>query len=196
MGPVLCLVTDRRRFGASWERAMLDRVHAAAVAGVHLVQIRERNLDGGPLMRLVSACLETVRGTHTRVVVNDRLDVALAARAHGVHLRSDSFAAPRVRSMAPSGFLIGRSVHSVAEAVSAGEPGALDYLVFGTVFSSSSKPGHPPAGLGELSAVVRASRVPVLAIGGVTADRIGDVMTAGAAGVAGITMFDTSPFVS
>jgi thiamine-phosphate diphosphorylase len=196
MGPVLCFVTDRRRFGASWESALLDRVRAAAVAGVHLVQIRERDLDGGPLMRLVCSCLEAVRGTQTRIIVNDRLDVALAARAHGVHLRGDSFAPRRIRSWAPSEFLIGRSVHSVEEAVVAAEPGGVDYLVFGTVFSSASKPGHPPVGLGELSAVVRATRVPVLAIGGVTADGIREVMMTGAAGVAGISMFDTLPFVS
>jgi thiamine-phosphate diphosphorylase len=194
--PVLCLVTDRRRFGAPWETALVERVRTAAIAGVDLVQIRERDLDGGPLMRLVSACVETVRGTHTRIVVNDRLDVALAARAHGVHLRGDSFAARRVRPCVPSGFLIGRSVHSVTEAAATGEPGVVDYLVFGTVFSSSSKPGHPTAGLGELWAVVRATRVPVLAIGGVTSDGIRDVMTTGAAGVAGISMFDTTPFVS
>jgi len=189
--PVVCLITDRRRFGTSWEAALVERVRAAARAGVHLVQIRERDLDGGPLTRLVSSCFEAVRGTRTRVLVNDRLDVALAAGAHGVHLRADSFAAPRVRACAPSAFLIGRSVHSLAEAVEAAEHGGLDYLIFGTLFETSSKPGRRPAGLGALAAVSVSTGLPVLAIGGITAGRVDEVMRAGAAGVAAIGMFDT-----
>ena len=196
MNPVLCLVTDRRRFGAPWESAVVDRVHAAATAGVHLIQIRERDLDGGPLMHLVSASLEAVRGTRTRVVVNDRLDVALATGAHGVHLRGDSFAASRVRAWTPAGFLIGRSVHSAAEAVASADDGSTDYLIFGTVFESTSKRERVAAGLNKLSEVVRVTRIPVLAIGGITADRIAEVMQAGAAGVAGISMFDMLPLVS
>ena len=191
MKPVVCLITDRRRFGTSWEAALVERVRAAARAGVHLVQIRERDLDGGPLTRLVSSCVEAVRGTWTRVLVNDRLDVALAAGAHGVHLRADSFAAPRVRACVPSPFLIGRSVHSVAAAVAATEAGAVDYLIFGSVFETSSKPGRAPAGLAALAGVAAATRLPVLAVGGITAERIDDVMAAGASGVAAISMFDT-----
>ena len=79
MGPVLCLVTDRRRFGAAWEPALVERVRAAARAGVHLVQVRERDLDGGPMARLTEQCVDAVRGTRARVLVNDRVDVALAA---------------------------------------------------------------------------------------------------------------------
>jgi len=171
--------------------ALIDRVRAAARAGVHLVQVRERDLDGAALTRLVSACVDAVRGTRTRIVVNDRLDVALAADAHGVHLRGDSFAASRVRAAAPPRFLIGRSVHSVEDAVAATERGALDYLIFGTVFGSSSKPGREPAGLAGLAAVAATTPLPVLGIGGITVERIAGVMAAGAAGVAAISMFDT-----
>jgi thiamine-phosphate pyrophosphorylase len=189
--PVLCLVTDRHRSGPAWETVVADRVRAAARAGVHLVQVRERDLDGGPLMLLTAACLDAVRGTPARVVVNDRLDVALAAGAHGVHLRGDSMPAPRVRRVVPAGFVIGRSVHSVDETRAATALGGLDYLIFGTVFESASKPGLAPAGLGALAAVAGATILPVLAIGGVTSARIGEVMAAGAAGVAAIGMFDT-----
>ena len=161
-----------------------------AAEGVHLVQVRERDLDGGPLTRLVTACVDAVRGTRARVVVNDRFDVALAAGAHGVHLRGDSFPASRIRAYAPRGFLIGRSVHSVSDAVLAAKGDAVDYLIYGTVFASGSKPNRPAAGLRELSAVASATRLPVLAIGGMTMGRIADVMRAGAAGVAGISMFD------
>jgi thiamine-phosphate diphosphorylase len=194
--PVLCLVTDRRRFGASWQDALLHRVRAAAVDGVHLVQVRERDLDGGPLARLVMACVDAVGGTSARVLVNDRFDVALAAGAHGVHLRGDSFPASRIRACAPRGFLIGRSVHSVSEAVLAAKDDAVDYLIFGTVFASASKPDRPAAGLRELSAVASATRLPVLAIGGMTSANIADAMRAGAAGAAGISMFDTASDVS
>jgi thiamine-phosphate diphosphorylase len=167
-------------------------VRAAARAGVHLVQVRERDLDGGPLTRLVASCVDAVRGTGTRVLVNDRLDVALAAGAHGVHLRADSFSARRARASAPSPFLIGRSVHSLAEAVAAADEGAADYLIFGTVYETSSKPGRPVAGVAELASVAAATPLPVLAIGGITPARIEEVMAAGASGVAGISMFDTS----
>lgn len=196
MSPVLCLVTDRRRYGRSWEDALVTRVRAAAVEGVHLIQIRERDLDGGPLTRVVSACVNAVRGTRTRVLVNGRFDVAIAAGAHGVHLRSDSFPASRVRACAPPGFLIGRSVHSVSDAVTAAAGDAVNYLIFGTVFDSSSKPDRVAAGLDELSAVARATAIPVLAIGGMTFDRIADVLRAGAAGAAGISMFDMPSDVS
>jgi thiamine-phosphate diphosphorylase len=196
VSPVRCLVTDRRRYGLSWEDALVTRVRAAAVEGVHLIQIRERDLDGGPLTRLVTACVNAVRGTRARVLVNDRFDVAVAAGAHGVHLRADSFPASRVRACAPAGFLIGRSVHSVSDAVTAAAGGAVNYLIFGTVFDSTSKPDRVAAGLHELSAVACATAIPVLAIGGMTSSRIADVMRAGAAGVAGITMFDMPSDVS
>jgi len=198
VSPVLCFVTDRRRFGRSWEDALVNRVRAAAVEGVHLIQIRERDLDGGPLTRLVTACVNAVRGTRTRVLVNDRFDVAVAAGAPGVHLRGDSFPASRVRACAPPGFLIGRSVHSVSEAVVTADADgdAINYLIFGTVFESSSKPDRVAAGLQELSAVACATRIPVLAIGGVTSGRIADVMRTGAAGVAGISLFDMPSGVS
>ena len=189
MRPVLCLITDRRRFGADWTRATVERVRGAAREGVDLVQVRERDLDGGPLADLVRACVDAVRGTRTRVLVNDRLDVALAAGAHGVHLRADSICADRARRVVPPGFLIGRSVHSVEEAAAASGGGALDYLIFGTVFETASKPGREAAGLSALAAVSAATPLPVLAVGGITAERIESVMAAGAAGAAAISMF-------
>jgi thiamine-phosphate pyrophosphorylase len=189
--PVVCLITDRRRFGSAWQTALVERARAAAHAGVHLVQVRERDLEGGPLMRLVAACVDAVHGTRTRILVNDRLDVALAAGAHGVHLRGDSFAAPRVRAWAPPPFLVGRSVHSVADAVAATQAGGIDYLIFGTVFDSTSKPGGGSAGLGALAAVTAATPIPVLAVGGMTVERARDAVSAGAAGIAAISMFDT-----
>jgi thiamine-phosphate pyrophosphorylase len=185
--PVLCLITDRRRLGP--DARVVHQVGAAARAGIHLVQVRERDLDGGPLMRLVASCVEAVRGTRTRVLVNDRLDVALAAGAHGVHLRADSMAASRARGVVPAGFLIGRSVHGVAEAARAASDGGLDYLVFGTVFPTASKPGQAAAGAEALTAIVEATRLPVLAVGGVTSATAPEVARAGAAGIAAVALF-------
>jgi thiamine-phosphate pyrophosphorylase len=189
VSPIVCLITDRRRAGG--EARLIARVADAARGGVNLIQIRERDLDGGPLLTLVERCLEAVRSTRTRIVVNDRLDVALAAVAHGVHLRGDSMPAARVRAVTPPGFLVGRSVHGVDEARQATAAGGLDYLVFGPVFPTASKPGHPGVGVQALTTVVRATPVPVLAIGGITPDTMTQVLDAGAAGVAGIGLFDT-----
>lgn len=187
MTPVTCLVTDRRRLAGGLDGVM-GQVAAAARAGVHLVQIRERDLDARTLVRLAEACVAAVRGWPTRILINDRLDVALAANAHGVHLRSDSVPPARVRSLVPAGFLIGRSVHAGDDVTSPAIRG-VDYLIFGPVFATSSKPDVTPAGTASLEAAVRATSIPVLAIGGVTVETAAAVGATGAAGVAGIGLF-------
>jgi thiamine-phosphate pyrophosphorylase len=210
--PVVCMITDRVRLaaptldtatdeagrrtpGAAVERRVLQqdrlvaRIAAAARAGVHLVQIRERDLDGRALFELVRACVDAVRATRTRVLVNDRVDVAVAAGAHGVHLRSDSLPAARARAITPPGFLIGRSVHDAGEARRVTADGAVDYVIFGPVFETASKPGKPAAGLAALSAAVAATSVPVLAVGGMSRDRIAAITATGAAGIAAIGLF-------
>jgi thiamine-phosphate diphosphorylase len=169
--------------------AAVAQVAAAARAGIDLVQIRERDLDARALRDLTSRCVAAVRGTTTRVLVNDRLDVALAAGAHGVHLRGDSFSGARVRPLSPRGFVIGRSIHSADEAARVVADGGLDYLVFGPVYETISKPGRTPAGLDALRGVVASTTIPVLAVGGVTRDRFGSIGRAGAAGMAAIGLF-------
>ena len=200
--PSLCLVTDRRRLagrddGFDVARDRLVAVIARAVcAGVDLIQIRERDLEARALARLVEDAIAVARPAGARVVVNDRLDVALACGASGVHLRGDSISPRAARTLAPPGFLIGRSVHGVAEAEQVA--GDVDYLIAGTVFATPSKPeGHPLMGLDGLAAVVRAVEVPVLAIGGITIERLPKVAATGAAGIAGIGLFleDASPAV-
>ncbi len=183
------MITDRRRLPGDQEEALVVRVAAAARAGVHLIQVRERDLDARPLIRLVERCVEAVVGTRARVLVNDRLDVALAAGAHGVHLRGDSLSAARARSVAQGRFLIGRSVHSRDEAVRAGEGEGLDYLLFGTVFSTPSKPGATPAGIAELADVAAATRLPIIAVGGMRASTLHGLGQTGAAGFAAIGLF-------
>lgn len=194
--PLVCLVTDRRRLlgtpvlNGAGVASMAALVREAARAGVALVQVREPDLEARPLGDLVRACCDEVAGTETRVVVNDRLDVALAVGAHGVHLRSASFPASEVRRLAGPPFLVGRSVHGAEEARAVAAGGGLDYLIAGPVFPTPSKPGGPLLGLEGLRAVVEAVDLPVLAIGGIGApDRAAAVATTGAAGVAAIGLF-------
>ena len=169
---------------------MVERQIASAVdAGVDIVQIREPGLADRVLLELVSRSVDVARGTGSVVLVNDRFDVALAAGAAGVHLRTSSVPAPVMRPRLPRGFLLGRSVHGTAEAARVASEGGLDYLTMGTVYPSASKPGRPACGVEALAATTRAVRLPVLAIGGVTVDRTRDVLNAGAAGVAAIGLF-------
>jgi len=182
-------VTDRRRFGLSID-ALVDRAAAAARLGVATIQIRERDLSDRDLVGLVRRIRREVGAPPPAVLVNDRADVAMAAAAAGVHLRGDSVAGARVRAMAPAGFIIGRSVHDLAEADAAIAEGAYDYLLFGTVFPSAGKPaGHRLAGIEALRDVCRRSPIPVIAIGGVDATRVAELEGSGAAGFAAVGLF-------
>ena len=217
MRPVVCMISDRRRFTGQArgqapgqalgqalgqapgqalgqaEDALVASVGAAARAGIDLVQVRERDLEGGALVRLVARCIDALKHTHTRVLVNDRLDVAMAAGAHGVHLRGDSVPAPRVRALVRPGFLIGRSIHSKEEAARVCAEGGVDYLLFGTVFSTASKPGVDAAGVDALADVVSTVPLPVLAVGGITVGTIHGLGRTGAAGIAAIGLFADTP---
>jgi thiamine-phosphate pyrophosphorylase len=190
---MICLVTDRRRLSAGPEGLdrLVDLAAAAVAAGIDIVHVRERDLDARPLAALVSRIVAAAEGSRTKVLVNDRADVAVAAGAHGVHLRGDSITAPAVRSLLGRDAIVGRSVHNAVEAAEVSHAGAVDYLVFGTLYRTLSKDdGHPEASLDDLSAVCKAAQAtPVLAIGGITVQRAGDVARAGAAGVAGIGLF-------
>ena len=190
--PLLSLVTGRGRLDATGQDAvatLVAQVRAAVAADVDLVQVREPDLSDPALLEVVTQCVDLARGSHTVILVNDRLDIALAAGAGGVHLRACSVPARAARRHVPDRFLLGRSVHDAAEAARVVEGGSVDYLVLGTVFSSQSKPGVSPCGVGVLRAVAGAVALPVLAIGGVTVDNGVDVFRAGAAGVAAIGLF-------
>jgi thiamine-phosphate diphosphorylase len=190
-GPgIICAVTDRSRLAGPGTGidGLVARLAAAAAAGVDLLQIREPDLSGLELVSLARRVLAAVSETPARVVINDRMDVALAAGAHGVHLRGDSIDTASARRLAPAGFLIGRSVHAVEEAERAAATGA-DYVILGAVFESVSKPGQRGAGLDLLKATAGRCAVPVLAIGGMTAERAADVAASGAAGLAAIGIF-------
>jgi len=189
-----CLVTDRRRLSPearsfdAERRGLVEQSRRAAAAGVDLIQVRERDLDAADLAALVAELISVTAGSATRVVVNDRIDVALASHAAGVHLRSDSVSIEAARRLLPPPRLVGRSIHTVEEARAAA---GADYLIAGTVFPSASKDACSVEllGLDGLRAIVNASAVPVLAIGGITPDRIADVLGTGVAGIAAIGLF-------
>jgi thiamine-phosphate pyrophosphorylase len=182
------VVTGRLRLGLTVD-ALVDRAALAAANGADVVQVRERDLSDGELVVVVRRIVAALRGGPARVFVNDRADIAVAAGASGVHLRGDAPAASRTRA-AFGGLAIGRSVHSMDEIDAAVADGGCDYLMFGTVFASAGKPaGHRVAGLDGLRAACRRSPLPVIAIGGITADRVSEIAETGAAGVAGISGF-------
>jgi thiamine-phosphate pyrophosphorylase len=182
-------VTDRRRFDLSIDE-LVARAARAAQAGVDVIQVRERDLADGLLLALVRDIAAAIRGTGARVIVNDRADLAIAAGVAGVHLRGDSAPASRQRRLVPAGFVIGRSVHSLAEIDAAVADGGCDYLYFGTVFPSEGKPaGHPVAGLDALRAACTRSPLPIVAIGGIDEGNARLVREAGAAGFAAVGMF-------
>jgi thiamine-phosphate diphosphorylase len=180
---ILCLIT-------SGDGSSLESIREAGASGVDLVQIREPALPAAPLLRIVRDAIATTAGTSCRVLVNDRVDIALAAVAAGVHLRADSVGATRVRTLAPAEFIVGRSVHRAGEAAAVTREGGCDYLIFGTVFPSANKPpGHIAAGIPVLRDVCRATTLPVIAVGGITVENAPEVMQAGARGIAGIELF-------
>jgi len=192
------LVTDRQRLTGTRDPSqslppLIRQIAEAARAGVDLIQVRERDLPDRLLVDLVAQSVGAVAGTSASVVVNDRLDIALAARAAGIHLRADSFPPQRARVVVPAGFLIGRSIHGAVEAGDVTRTSQVDYLILGTVFPTSSKAGGALLGASVLAAATGRVDVPILAIGGVTLDTAHTVARAGAAGIAAIGLFIPTP---
>jgi thiamine-phosphate pyrophosphorylase len=160
-------------------------------AQLPLFQIREKSLPARELYDLTMRAVEITRGSRTRLLVNDRMDIALAAGADGVHLTSRSLPADVVRNICGPDFLIGVSTHSLAEAQAAQATGA-DFVVFGPIFDTESKRAFgEPQGLDKLREVAKAlGDFPVLAIGGITRENLAACIDAGASGIAGISLFE------
>jgi thiamine-phosphate pyrophosphorylase len=206
--PVLCYVTDRHalslEYFADAREALLRMIEAAAAAGIDWVQIREKDLSGKECASLTREGLQraekpsTNRACPLRIIVNDRVDIALSERAGGVHLGENSLPvgeARRLVGLRNQGreegldFLVGVSCHSLETAKSA-EGGGADYIFFGPVFTTPSKAAHgAPQGLARLAGVCRSVSLPVLAIGGITLENATSCLAAGAAGIAAIRLF-------
>ncbi len=204
--PILCYVTDRRSFHgelpAELRKILLNRIEEAARAGVDWIQLREKDLLGRDSAALTREALHRLKkcssGETPRLLVNDRLDVALAEQAGGVHLSETALPVQEIRRMlqiSPAArplqgnFLIGASCHSPEAAKSAASTGA-DYIFFGPVFATPSKAAHgPPQGLERLAVVCSSVEIPVFAIGGITLENAPGCLAVGAAGIAAIRLF-------
>ena len=193
--PILYLITR----GATAEtttpdseefRNILQQVSAAVTAGIRLIQIREKQLTAQVLFELTAAVVAMTRGSSTRVLINDRADIAASAGADGVHLSTRSLTPDLIRNAFGAEFVIGASTHSLAEAREVYRQGA-DFAVFGPIFPSPSKQKYgPPLGLAKLSEAARAlAPFPLIALGGISIDNMNECLRAGAQGIAGITLF-------
>jgi len=168
---------------------LLGYIERAGSDGVEMIQVREKDLPARDLYALVERILELVRPFGTRILVNDRTDIALAAQAHGVHLPSGSLSPKILRTLTGADFRIGVSAHSLDELRAAETEGA-DFAVYGPVFAPISKESdRPPLGLEGLRGAVRDLSLPVFALGGITHANAAQCMEAGAAGIAGISLF-------
>src|SRR5438128_209827 len=169
-------VTDRS------QGDVLTYAQRAIAAGVDMIQIREKDLPARQLFELVCEVRDLAAGTSTRILVNDRLDIALAAGVDGVHLPANGFPPARVR---PFVKMLGVSTHTLGEALEA-EQARSDFIVFGPIFDT---PGKTAVGLDALREITSRVTIPVLAIGGITVENTQEVLKAGAAGIAGIRLF-------
>lgn len=193
--PILYLITRGASLATTTPdspefKQILEQVSAAVASGIELIQLREKRLPARVLFELVEQSAVLTRGSATRLLVNDRADVAAAAGADGVHLTTQSIDAKTIRRVFGDNFVIGVSTHSLAEGEVAKE-GRADFVVFGPVFATASKEKFgPPSGLGNLERVAKQlAPFPVLALGGIDVTNAHDCLRTGARGIAGISLF-------
>lgn len=191
--PPLYLVTNRHQTN---NRSLLTVLHEAFQAGVRLIQLREKDLDTRRLLSLATEVLTIARSYNASLLINDRVDLAQAIGADGVHLRANSLPIPVTRRMLGPKALIGASAHSQQEVMAAESQGA-DFIVFGPIYDTASKRDFgPPLGVRGLEEVKGLCQKPLFAIGGLTPARVAEVREAGAYGVAVISSILESPSVS
>jgi thiamine-phosphate pyrophosphorylase len=183
---LLYAITDRSQL----KTPLLARIALLLQAGVDFVQIREKDLTARELLALATAAVALPNPHAARILINDRADVALAAGAHGVHLPAQAISASSVRAVAPPGFTIAVSCHSLEEIARVESEGA-DLAVLGPIFDTASKHGYgPPLGPSVLGEAASKRRLPVLALGGVTLNNFHQCRDA--AGIAGISLFQNA----
>ncbi len=188
--PRLYLLTDRHNTA---QRPISLVISQAIDAGVRMVQIREKDLDTRPLIDLVQNLMPLIKRHQGKVLLNDRVDLAMVLDADGVHLRSDSLPLSLARRILGTKKLIGVSTHSVEEVRYAEGEGA-DFVVLGPIFETPSKHIYgPPLGLHTLETACRASRLPIFAIGGIKPKLVPAVMSSGAYGIAVISSILQAP---
>jgi thiamine-phosphate pyrophosphorylase len=191
--PLIYFISDGaatdRDYDAAADR-LIGLIVAAVRAKIPLIQIREKRLSASLLFDLAKRTADVVRNSQSRLLINDRLDIAVAAGADGVHLTSHSFRPHAVRQLLPPEFLIGVSTHSIAEIELAQSEGA-DFAVYGPIFPTGNKGG--PVGLDGLhTAAVRFSGFPIIGLGGISSENFRDTLDTRAAGFAGISLFNNA----
>lgn len=180
----LYLITDRRQTGG---RSLTGVVRQALDGGVRIVQLREKDLSGAELFPLAQEMRRLTSDYGARLIINDRLDVAMAVDADGVHIGVNSLPVAAVRRIVGHGKIIGYSAHALNEALCAQADGA-DMVTFGPVFHTPSKAGYGlPCGVEKLSEAVRVLNIPVVALGGIKTENIFEVLPSGCRGVAVIS---------
>jgi thiamine-phosphate diphosphorylase len=187
----LHIITD----GIKQADELLPVVAAAAKGGADYIQLRYKSAPALDLYTLGRTLQPVLRETGTGLLINDRVDVAQALGADGIHLAAKSLPVHHVRPLVGEKMLVGCSVHSVEEALEAEKQGA-SYITYGHIFATHSKPGLPPRGIASLQQVVDAVSLPVLAIGGITHENIDQVLSTGVAGIAviGAVMSQNDPY--
>lgn len=185
--PLIYLITDGTLTNENYlvkSKKLLDLIEVAINCGVSMIQLREKKISAGLLFKLVSKTIELRKNSDTKILVNDRADIALTAKADGVHLTANSISAKIIRQNFPKDFLIGVSTHKKEEVIAAKNDGA-NFCVFSPIFDTPNK--GEPKGLSELSKVVEAvSEFPVLALGGINEKNFINTLKAGASGIAAI----------
>lgn len=182
------LITDRKTVRGD----LIEVVRAALRGGVDRVQIREKDGPARNLYETVLRVIPDAQGTGAGVLVNDRVDVALATGADGVHLAAKSLPPYVARELVGERKVVGVSVHGLNEALLAVKEGA-DYVTFGHVYPTASKPGLSPRGVRELAEIVESVEVPVLAIGGIDRSNVVEVLRTGASGVCVVSAILAAP---
>ncbi len=174
-------ITDRKQFKRPFE----EQIKRQLQKGIRMFQLREKDLPSGDLYSYAVKMRELFKGYDAFLFINDRVDIAVMVHAEGVHLPSNSIPVEAVKHKFPE-LIVGKSCHSLEEALKAEEEGA-DYIFFSPIFESPGK--GKPKGLEELKRVVDSLSIPVYALGGITEDKVKPVLETGAYGIAGIRIF-------
>lgn len=191
--PLIYLITDGTLNNENYperSKKLLDLIEVAINCGVSMIQLREKQLPAGLLFKLASKTVELRKKSNTKILLNDRADIALAAKADGVHLTANSISAKIIRQYFPKDFLIGVSTHLRKEVIDAKNDGA-DFCVFSPIFHTPDK--GEPKDLADLSKVVEtANEFPVLALGGINERNFAETLKTGASGIAAIRLLNNS----
>lgn len=173
---------------------LVKQITALSAAGVKAIQLREKKLPAGELLLIAKTAISKIGNSDTKLIVNERLDIAILSGAAGIHSASNGIENRYIREFAP-GLISGKSVHSVKEAVKAEKDG-YDYILFGPIFRTPAKVKYgKPQGLKKLTEVCSSVKIPVFAVGGINPQRIKKCINAGAYGVAAIREFADTKYI-